>query len=120
MPDPSHLAQIRPAGAPYVAKVAGVTVARSARALILQEEKGGKAYPPVVYFPCADVAAESLLPSGHHTHCPIKGEASYFTLQVNGKWLGNAAWTYPAPLPQAAAVKDHIAFYPDKVSVEKA
>lgn len=120
MSDPSHRAQIRPAGAPYVARVAGAVVARSERALILQEEKSGKTYPPVVYFPRADVAAASLLPSDRHTHCPIKGEASYFTLQVDGETLENAAWYYPAPLPQAAAVKDYVAFYPDKVTVEKA
>jgi uncharacterized protein (DUF427 family) len=120
MTDPSHHATISMAGEPYVAKVADVTVARSERAMILQEEKAGKSYPPVVYFPRADVAADSLQPTDHHSHCPIKGDASYFTVKTDGKTLENAAWYYPQPLPQAAAVKDYVAFYPDKVTVEKA
>lgn len=120
MTDPSHRAKISMAGEPYAAKVDDVVVAQSDHAMILQEEKAGKTYPPVVYFPREDIAADSLQPTDHHTRCPIKGEASYFTVKVDGKTLDNAAWTYPTPLPQAAAVKDYVAFYPDKVTVAKA
>ena len=120
MTDKSHSAKISLAGEPYAAKVAGVTVARSEHAMILQEEKAGKSYPPVVYFPREDIAAESLQPTDHHSHCPIKGDASYFTVKADGRALENAAWSYPQPLPQAAAVKGYVAFYPDKVTIEKA
>jgi putative cofactor-binding repeat protein len=120
MTDKSHRARISLAGEPYTAKVAGVTVARSEHAMILQEEKAGKRYPPVVYFPREDIAAESLQPTDHHSHCPIKGEAGYFDVTVDGNVLENAAWTYPDPLPMVRAVKGYVAFYPDKVTIEKA
>jgi uncharacterized protein (DUF427 family) len=120
MTDESHRAEISMAGESYVAKVAGVTVARSDRAMVLEEVYGEKSYPPVIYFPREDVAAESLQPTDHHSHCPIKGDASYFTVKADGEALENAAWTYPQPLPQAAAVKGYVAFYPDKVTIERA
>src|SRR3546814_17284443 len=79
----------------------------------------GTHYPVVVYFPRADVAAGALLPSDRHSRCPIKGEAGYFSVKAGSETLENAAWHYPDPLPDAAPVKDHVAFYPDKVTVEK-
>jgi uncharacterized protein (DUF427 family) len=108
------------AGEPFVAKVGSTTIALSDRAMILEEVKGEKAYPPVVYFPLDDVEPEVLESSDHSTHCPIKGDASYYSIKANGETLQNAAWTYPTPLRQVAAVKGYVAFYPDKVSVEPA
>jgi uncharacterized protein (DUF427 family) len=117
--DQSHRATVSMAGEPYTARVDDVVVAHSDHAMVLEEEKGGKSYPPVIYFPREDVAAENLQPTDHHSHCPIKGEASYFTVTTDSKALVNAAWSYPQPRPQAAAVKNYVAFYPDKVTVEK-
>lgn len=119
MTDDSHRATISMAGEPYTATVDGNVVAHSDHAMILEEEYGGKAYPPVVYFPREDVVAERLQPTDHHSFCPIKGEASYFTVTADGRALVNAAWSYEKPLPQAGAVKNYVAFYPDKVSVER-
>ena len=51
----------------------------------------------------------------HHTHCPYKGEASYFTLTAGGLGRENAVWTYEQPFPAVAAIRDHLAFYPSKV-----
>lgn len=116
----SHHATVSMAGEPYVAKIDGSTIALSDRAMILEEFSGEKAYPPVVYFPLDDVDPEALEASDHQTHCPVKGDASYYTVKANGRELQNAAWTYPQPLPQVGAVKGYVAFYPDKVTIERA
>ena len=119
MSDRSHSASVSMAGEPFVAKVGGTTIALSDRAMILEEVNGEKTYPLVVYFPLDDVEPEVLESSDHTTHCPIKGDASYYSIKANGETLENAAWTYPRPLRQVAAVKGYVAFYPDKVTVAK-
>jgi uncharacterized protein (DUF427 family) len=115
----THRATVSMAGEPYAAKVGDVTVALSDRAMILEEVNGDKAYTPVVYFPLDDITPETLEPTDHSTYCPIKGNARYFTVKANGNALENAAWSYPEPLRQVGAVKNYVAFYPDKVSVER-
>ncbi len=116
----THSATVSMAGEPYVAKVGEATVALSDRVMILEEVNGDKTYPPVVYFPMDDIDPDSLEASDHRTHCPIKGDASYFTVKAEGTRLKNAAWTYPKPQRQVGAVKGYVAFYPDKVTVEPA
>jgi len=64
-----------------------------------------------IYFPPAAVKREFLQPSNSHTHCPWKGEASYFDLVVDGKVNEDAAWYYPEPLAAAAEIQDYIAFW---------
>jgi len=119
MTDQSHSASVSMAGEPFVAKVGDRTIALSDRAMILEEVNGEKTYPPVVYFPLDDIEPDVLEASDHTTHCPIKGDASYYSIRIDGETLENAAWTYPAPLRQVAAVKGYVAFYPDKVSISK-
>ena len=63
------------------------------------------------YFPCETVNKEFLITSGTHTICPWKGEASYYTLSVNGKMNPDAAWFYADPKPAARQIKNHIAFW---------
>ena len=64
-----------------------------------------------VYFPPESVNREFLKPSDTKTHCPWKGDASYYTLAVNGEENADAAWFYPAPFEKAAHIKDHVAFW---------
>lgn len=64
-----------------------------------------------VYFPPEAVKKEYLASSNHHTTCPWKGAASYYTLTVNGKENKDAAWYYPEPKPAAANIKNHVAFW---------
>lgn len=64
------------------------------------------------YFPPSSVRADLLSPSDHSTHCPWKGDASYYDVVVDGERTENAAWYYPAPKDAAAEIKDHVAFYP--------
>lgn len=63
------------------------------------------------YFPPGSVRAEFLAESDTHSTCPWKGEASYYTLRVNGEENVDAAWYYPAPKEAAAEIKDHVAFW---------
>jgi uncharacterized protein (DUF427 family) len=63
------------------------------------------------YFPRQAVKQEFMIPSDTHTICPWKGEASYFTIQVNGQRNPDAAWYYPDPKPAANQIKDYIAFW---------
>ena len=64
-----------------------------------------------VYFPPESVKREFLKPSSATSHCPWKGDASYYTLSVNGEENADAAWYYPAPFDKAAHIKDHVAFW---------
>jgi uncharacterized protein (DUF427 family) len=63
------------------------------------------------YFPKASVRAEFLEDSGHSTYCPWKGEASYYSLRVDGARNENAAWYYADPSSEAARIRDHVAFW---------
>lgn len=63
------------------------------------------------YFPPDSVKKEYFKPSTTHTFCPWKGQASYYTLEVNGQTFPDGAWTYPEPKEKAQNIKDYIAFY---------
>ena len=63
------------------------------------------------YFPIESVNAAVLEPSAKHTSCPWKGEASYYSLNVDGNVNADAAWFYPAPKDAAKEIKDHVAFW---------
>jgi len=63
------------------------------------------------YFPPSSVNEEFFRKSDHHTTCPWKGEASYYDVVVDGNTNQNAAWYYPDPKPDAAMIKDYVAFW---------
>lgn len=69
------------------------------------------------YFPPASIKQEYLTDSDLHTSCPWKGEASYYSLSVDGKVAQDVAWYYPTPKEAASNIKDYVAFYPNKVNV---
>ena len=71
--------------------------------------------PPVLYFPREDVDMSLFHRTSHSTHCPFKGDAAYFTLKTEGKSAENAVWSYESPLPNVAEIKDHLAFYEEKM-----
>jgi uncharacterized protein (DUF427 family) len=89
----------------------GRVVADSTSALTLTEAS----YPSVQYVPLADVDADVLVPSDHTSYCPFKGDATYYSLQVGDDVAPAAAWTYVDPHDAVATIKDHVAFYPDRV-----
>ena len=90
-------------------------LAAQAHALELHEHT----YQPVLYVRRCDIAPRFLRRSMHTSWCPYKGKASYFHIRMmDGSLLENAVWSYESPFAHVAAIKDRLAFYPDKVTVE--
>lgn len=63
------------------------------------------------YFPPSSIDRSKFVASSTSSHCPWKGEASYYTVVVDGKENKDAAWYYPAPKDAAKQIKDHVAFW---------
>jgi uncharacterized protein (DUF427 family) len=110
-PGPDHPITITPNPARIVVTVAGQVVADSSRALTLQEST----YPAVQYIPIEDVDRSLLERTETSTYCPYKGDASYYSIPVGGERSVDAIWVYEAPRDAVKEIKDHVAFYPDRV-----
>ena len=110
-PGPDHPITIAPSDSRVRVTVAGKVVADTTQALALREAS----YPPVLYVPRKDVDMAALARTDHSTHCPYKGDASYYSIPAGGDRATNAVWTYENPFEAVAAIKDHVAFYPDRV-----
>ena len=87
------------------------TIADSTDAHLLFETR----HLPVYYFPRRDVRMDLISPTDHHTFCPYKGTASYWTIRVGERLSENAVWGYPDPFDEVAALGDFVAFYWDRV-----
>ena len=92
-------------------RFAGRVVADTTRALSLAEAS----YPAVQYIPRADVDMDLLVRSAHHTYCPYKGDAAYYSIAADGRTAENAVWTYEQPYPAVASIAGHVAFYRHRV-----
>jgi len=73
---------------------------------------------PVYYFPRRHVRMDLMRPSAHRTHCPFKGNASYWTLHAGDRVAENVMWSYEAPFDECEPLMGHVAFYTDKVTLE--
>ena len=113
LPSPEHAITIEHNPHRVVVSVAGQTIADTRDALILQEA----AYPAVQYIPRKDVNMTLLQRTDHATYCPYKGDCAYFSIPLGGERSVNAVWTYEAPHAAVMAIKDHLAFYPDRVDM---
>jgi uncharacterized protein (DUF427 family) len=111
VPGPDHPITIERNPKRVVVKVAGRIVAETGDALTLREAS----YPPVQYIPRRDVDMSLLKRTDHQTYCPYKGDCAYFSIPVGGARSTNAVWTYETPYEAVASIKDHLAFYPDRV-----
>ena len=111
LPGPDHSITIERNPERVVVTVAGRVVADTHDALTLREST----YPPVQYVPRKDVDMSLLERTDHSTYCPYKGDCAYYTLPAGGDRSVNAVWTYEAPFAPVAEIKDHLAFYPDRV-----
>jgi uncharacterized protein (DUF427 family) len=94
----------------------GRVLAETTAGLNMREGK----YPAVVYFPREDVFMQHLERTEHSTHCPFKGDASYFDVGASegGETIREVAWSYETPFDQMKAIRDHLAFYVDRVEIE--
>jgi uncharacterized protein (DUF427 family) len=115
IPGPDHPITISPNPKRVRILAGGVVVADTTHALTLKEAN----YPAVQYIPRDDARMELLSRTERTTHCPYKGDASYFSVTGNGKALENAVWTYETPFPAMAEIAGYLAFYPDKVTIEQ-
>jgi uncharacterized protein (DUF427 family) len=93
----------------------GEVLADTRRGLSLREGK----YPVVIYIPREDVAMNRLRRSSVSTHCPFKGDASYFASGHDAAATTEVAWSYETPFDQMLAIRDHLAFYADRVEIER-
>lgn len=113
IPGPDHPITIERSKARIVVKAGGRVIADTTDALTLREA----AYKPAHYIPRKDVDMTALTRSQTSTYCPYKGDAAYFSVSGGTQ---DAIWTYEAPYVAVAAIKDHLAFYPDRVdSIEE-
>ena len=92
-----------------------IVIADTTKALTLKEAR----YPAVQYVPREDANMALLERTDRVTHCPYKGDASYYSIKADGKTLDNAIWTYETPFPAMTEISGHLAFYPDKVKIEE-
>jgi uncharacterized protein (DUF427 family) len=112
LPGPDHPITIEPAKGRVIVRAGDTVIADTTHALELREG----AYKPVLYIPRADAKMAHYTRSTHSTHCAYKGDASYFDLSG----APNAVWSYETPFPAMAQIKDHVAFYPNHVTIERA
>jgi uncharacterized protein (DUF427 family) len=111
IPGPDHPITVTPTQGRVVVKLGGEVIADSKDALTLQEST----YPAAQYIPRKDVDFSKLERTEHQTYCPYKGDASYYSLVPAGEDGVNAVWTYETPYDSVAPIKDHVAFYPNRV-----
>lgn len=107
---------IRKAEGTWVVRAGGAVLGESSNALELVEG----AMDPVIYFPRDDFAMAFLDKTDHSTHCPHKGDASYYSIVTKSTTLANAVWSYETPLPGVERIKEYLAFYQsDTLAVEQ-
>lgn len=112
-PGPDHPINIKAPGGRMRARFSGHVIADSADA-VLVEEAG---YHPVCYFPREDVDMAYFARTERRSHCPYKGEASYFTFRMEGEIVEDTAWSYEDPYPSMDVLRERIAFFPHPVEV---
>lgn len=113
VPGPDHPITIKPSSDHVTVRAGGKTVADSTATLVLQEAD----YPAARYIPLADVDQALLAPSDTTTYCPYKGDASYWSITADPERGQDAVWFYPEPRPAVQEIRDHVAFYTDRVEI---
>lgn len=115
IPGPDHPITVAPNPKRVRVSIGGDVIAETTRALTLKEAN----YPAVQYIPREDAVPSKLQRTQHTTYCPYKGDASYFSIASGSKVLDNAIWTYETPYDAVKEIAGHLAFYPDKVTIEE-
>lgn len=112
--NPAKRITVGPLGQTVAISAGGATIATSSRAKLLTEQP----YAPVIYIPFEDIDFSQLEATDHSSHCPYKGIASYWTVRPAGERGRNAMWAYRRPYDEMESIRDHGAFYADRVSIE--
>lgn len=111
VPGPDHPITIEPNPARITVSIGGRVIADTREALTLREAS----YPAVQYIPRKDVDMSLLQRTDYTTYCPYKGDCAYYSIPLGGERSVNAIWTYEDAYPAVAEIKDHLAFYTDRV-----
>lgn len=104
---------ITPTDLHVIVRVGDDTVADSYSPVLLEE----KGLPARYYLPLHDVRTDLLRPTDHHTTCPWKGDASYWSLAVGGVTYENIVWSYETPIPEARLIAGLLCFYNERVQL---
>ena len=108
-----HKITIIPADAHVEVKLAGQTIAKSDRAMRLDET----GLPARYYIPRDDVRTDLLQATSQRSTCPYKGEASYWSVKLGDDVYENVVWSYVAPIPAAAGIEGLLCFYNERVDL---
>jgi uncharacterized protein (DUF427 family) len=115
---PKHKVATQSSAAHVQVKYKGEVIADSKSALEMHETHEGHVLAPLVYYvPRSDVRMDRLERSNHETQCPFKGTASYYSLKGGPE---NCVWSYEKPYDEMMAIKELVAFYPDKFEISAA
>ncbi|MGH8966593.1 MAG: DUF427 domain-containing protein, partial [Actinomycetes bacterium] len=104
---PAHRLLFEPFPRRVRAVFGGATVLDTTSGMLLHESN----LLPQLYLPRSDIRDDLLTRTDHRTHCPFKGDASYWSVTVNGRTADNALWSYLDPLPDAGWLRGHVALY---------
>ena len=100
----------------WVVRAGGAVLGESTNVLELREGD----YDPVIYFPREDIAMAFLDTSDKTTHCPHKGDATYFSVVTKSRTLQDAVWSYENPKQDVAEIKGYLAFDPrEEIAIER-
>jgi len=112
---PDYEVSVSPTGERIRVCFAGETIVDTQHAITVSETN----HAPVLYFPRSDVRFEHLERTEHQTFCPFKGDAGYWSLRVGDACSENAVWGYDDPFPEVEPLKDYVAFYAERVDIER-
>lgn len=108
-----HKITISPAERHVEVRLGEEQLAASDRAVVLRET----GMPERYYFPREDVRTDLLRATAHHTTCPFKGQATYWSAEAGGKLHANLVWSYETPIPEAAGITGLMCFYNHRVEL---
>lgn len=110
---PGYVIELHPLDATARARKGDLVLAESDRCLVMKESD----HLDQLYFPEADVNWNHFVESDHHTVCPFKGEADYWSLASGGSAEENVLWTYRTPFEEVGGIQGYVAFYHERVEV---
>jgi uncharacterized protein (DUF427 family) len=111
---PEHTITVEPFGGVVNVRFRDVMIASSERAKLLHE----KGHKPVLYIPFEDIYFAHLGKTATTTHCPFKGDASYWSVKGRDEAAKDVMWAYEHPYDEMLEIRDHGAFYPDRVVID--
>lgn len=112
--NPDHRITVEPYPGTVTVRHADVIVASSKKARLLREGN----FAPVYYIPFDEIYFEHLQKTGTRSHCPFKGDATYWRVTAAGEAVQDAMWAYETPFDEMSAIRDHGAFYANRVTID--